>query len=158
MSELKEAIERYTKHAEVILSMQHPKESPYTYIEVSTGAAGMVNEAWDKDAHLLARAYLATIPPDGEEPITAEWLREVWEAKIDFYEGTTYDVVEYHRIIFGDMDCGINVEFQDSTVLVYLYDAGAERISTELPHITTRAQLSALMTALGITPKAKEGR
>lgn len=53
-----DAAARYRKHLEVLLTMQHPKESPYTYIEVSTGAAGMVNEAWDKDADTLARALI----------------------------------------------------------------------------------------------------
>ena len=57
--ELQMAIERYRQHREVILSMQHPRESPYTFIEVSTGAAGMVNEAWDRDAHRIALAYVS---------------------------------------------------------------------------------------------------
>lgn len=72
MSELKEAIERYTKHLEVILLMQHPKESPYTYIEVSTGAAGMVNEAWDKDAHTIARNAIALLASQPIDP-TLRW-------------------------------------------------------------------------------------
>jgi hypothetical protein len=71
---VREAAERYAANHAGMMAMVHPRELPYTYIEVSTGAAGMCNDAWNRDAHTLARAYLAEHDPT---PITEDWLRSV---------------------------------------------------------------------------------
>ena len=57
--EVRAAAGRYREHRRVVLEMLHPRESPYTHIEVSTGAAGFVPAACDRDAHTLAAAVLA---------------------------------------------------------------------------------------------------
>jgi hypothetical protein len=58
MSEIYEAAERYRANRDGINAMVHPRELPYTHLEVSTGAAQMCHDAWNRDAHTLANAYL----------------------------------------------------------------------------------------------------
>jgi hypothetical protein len=69
------AAERLRQHRAVVTAMRHPKESPYTYIEVSTGAAGFVPEAELKDMATVVTAYLAANPADDGKPVTRVWLQ-----------------------------------------------------------------------------------
>lgn len=59
------AAERLRLHRRVVAEMRHPRESPYTYIEVETGAAGFVPAAELKDMATVVTAYLAEHPEFG---------------------------------------------------------------------------------------------
>jgi hypothetical protein len=67
--ELRAAAERLREHRRVMAAMEHPRNSPYTYVEVSTGAAGFVHEAELKDMATVVTAYLAEHPADGYSPL-----------------------------------------------------------------------------------------
>lgn len=111
-------------------------------------------EDWEQceaDIDTLRDYALSAIPPDPDAAMTAEWLQEVWGVDEEFYDGQMY-----YWLPVGIGDCCLNTEFaDDGGIRVYLYDAGAERIATELPCITTRHQFTQLVNALGITPKAR---
>lgn len=108
-------------------------------------------DAWYQEAIDVAAYALASIPPNPDAPVTADWLREVWGTEEEFYDGQMY-----YWLTVGIGDCCLNVEFSDDgCIRVYLYDAGAERIATELPHITSKHQFTQLAAALGLKPKEK---
>jgi len=139
--ELRQAAERYRKHAQVSLYMKDMKESPYTYIEVSTGAVGIVNEAWDNDAHRLANAYLATVQEDGEEIPDENYLSKEWPRL-----GGSFD----------DSEAGyLHLEHDSLLGSLYFYLGKlryAISVGNSIP-ITTRSQFRSLMTGLGIEPQ-----
>jgi hypothetical protein len=57
--ETREAMKRYRDMLAGLCRMAHPRELPYTHLEVSTGAAELCMTAWNADAHRLARAFVA---------------------------------------------------------------------------------------------------
>lgn len=78
--DVRAAAERLREHRRVVAAMEHSKASPYTYIDVSTGAAGFVPNAELRDMAAVVTAYLAEHPADDAEPVTEAWLRAVeWE-------------------------------------------------------------------------------
>lgn len=81
--DVRAAAERLREHRRVCLVMRHPRESPYTHLEVSTGAAELIPGAEQKDLLTLANAYLAEHPADDAEPWTLKRLVEAgfwWRA------------------------------------------------------------------------------
>ena len=58
-NDVRAAADRYREHKAVVARTGPAAQSPYTDIEVGTGAAGYVPAACDRDAHLLANALLA---------------------------------------------------------------------------------------------------
>lgn len=134
MTQLREAAERYRANSEGMARMVHPRELPYTHLEVSTGAAQLCPEAWNRDAHVLARAYLAANPADDEVEIDEAWLVSVGFAlELD---GAIY-VLRYPAM-------RIEWAFYD--------DAPPEFWIANfcLAHIKTRGQLRRLAAALNI--------
>lgn len=56
--DLTAAIARYWKNHVGMEAMVHPRELPYSHLEISTGAAELCMEAWNRDAHRIARAVV----------------------------------------------------------------------------------------------------
>lgn len=157
--ELRQAAERYRKHAQVSLYMKDMKGSPYTYIDVSTGAVGIVNEAWDNDAHRLANAYLATVQEDGEEKIDQKWLMECWGFRDDANWDSEDEDVESSLVDTGCYKCiepeGMIIWCQE-TGLTLGRDGYTETI-VQFP-VSTRSQFRSLMKGLNIEPQKNIGK
>lgn len=92
---------------------------------------------------------LTTVHADDALPVTADWLRE--EYGDNLLEPTEDYNVECYCYQFGDNDSCLNVEAESRRV--YMYDAGSDRVISELEHITTRHQFRQLAGILGIQPK-----
>ena len=93
---------------------------------------------------------LATIQPDAEQPVTAEWLREVWGFK--YMEDDNEFYLEHN---YNEYSVVMN---KDGIATFYL---GAVSCDAWPHDIHCRHQFTQLMTALGITPRGittKEGK
>jgi hypothetical protein len=73
----RQALERFREHRRVCTAMEHPANSPYTYVEVSTGAAGLVPEAVQKDMATIIGLCLEEHRADDGDAVTEDWLRAV---------------------------------------------------------------------------------
>lgn len=94
-----------------------------------------------QDATVMGHYILATIDPEPEAGITAEWLREEW----GFKEYTVYDSVTRLRIDIGEI-----------AVWMHPHTDGWDfyGVDFEWPHVlTTRQQFCDLAKALGIPRK-----
>jgi hypothetical protein len=87
MSDVKEAAERLRR-----LRGSESGAAVYEFVPIPLPAGGFMwpGEAMarhERDRALVERAYLALVPADSDEPITAEWLREMgfkpWDIERD---------------------------------------------------------------------------
>jgi hypothetical protein len=141
-NDIKQAAERYTSHIAGLNAMIHPRELPYSYIDETTGAGGMCQEAWDRDAHRLAKAYLAQLASDDEEPVTEEWLRSVGAKDVYEYRHDGQDV---YGLYIGPAKW---FNFTNGSELLIDHRDGYV--------IKTRRQVRQLLQALGITTNGEK--
>jgi hypothetical protein len=130
--ELREAAGRLREHRRVCAAMEHPRNSPYTYVEVSTGAAGFVPEAELKDMAAVVTAWLREHPADDGKSWTPVWLESV-----GFREGR-----DGHSIGTGN---GSTLTFADGG---WYYGWDSEPVVDQ----PTRGHVRRLLAALGAPP------
>lgn len=157
-SDVRAAAERLREHRRVCLVMRHPRESPYTHLEVSTGAAELIPGAEQKDLLTLANAYLAEHPADDGEPADADWLRSVGflpdgdvdkpdaPLAIGLYYGRTDDEIENGIVAGRHLLIG-----HAGDAMVEEYDEGGTVVGcVEMPSLPTRGHVRRLCAALGV--------
>lgn len=146
---LQDAANRRRLHVDVIHNMRHPVESPYTFIDVGTGAAGMVPEAETNDLVRLADAMVAELDPS---PVGAEWLLLMGATDIQLREHEKRWAK--NRLVFSVPHRKRGIQFDiaiDDFVTVHLLDRFGRMESVEaLEGKVTRGQLRTLCRALGI--------
>jgi hypothetical protein len=143
MDDVKEAAERLRR-----LRGSESGAAVYEFVPIPLPAGGFMwpGEAMarhERDRALVERAYLALVPADSDEPITAEWLREMGFTIDDWLEG------EWAADLETDGRNSVRI-FWDGTACIDLCD-------TFFP-CPTRGQLRQLLSALGIQPTSKETR